>query len=193
MAKLKEEGKVRYIGVSNFNVAQMKRAQSISPITSLQPPYAVVRRGIEAEILPFCDEEKIGVIVYSPMYAGLLTGSMTKERVRNFLPEDWRTTLPGFQEPQLSRNFEVVELLRTIGNPHGRTPGEVAIAWTLNHPAVTGAIVGFRSPQQVVGIAGAGEFRLAASDLEEIARAVSEDGCLSSQPTIDKPALVHET
>jgi len=193
LAKLKKEGKVRYIGVSNFNVAQMKRAQSIAPITSLQPPYAVVRRGIEAEILPFCAQQKIGVIVYSPMYAGLLTGSMTKERVRNFLPEDWRTTLPGFQEPQLSRNFEVVELLRRIGNRHGRTPGEVAIAWTLNHPAVTGAIVGFRSPKQVTGIVSAGEFRLAASEVEEIAGAMSEDGCLSSEPTIDKAALLHET
>ena len=193
LAKLKKEGKVRYIGVSNFNVAQMKRAQSIAPITSLQPPYAVVRRGIEAEILPFCAQEKIGVIVYSPMYAGLLTGSMTKERVRNFLPEDWRTTLPGFQEPQLSRNLQVVELLRTIGNRHGRTPGEVAIAWTLNHPAVTGAIVGFRSPEQVAGIVSAGEFRLAASEVEEIARAMSGDGCLSGEPTIDKAALVHET
>lgn len=193
LAKLNQEGKVRYIGVSNFSVAQMKRAQSIAPITSLQPPYAVVRRGIEADILPFCAQEKIGVIVYSPMYAGLLTGSMTKERVRNFLPEDWRRTLPGFQEPQLSRNLRVAELLGMIGKRHGRTPGEVAIAWTLSHPAVTGAIVGFRSPQQVAGIVGAGEFRLEASEMDEIRRAVSEDGRLSSEPTIDKRAVVHET
>lgn len=173
LAKLKKEGKVRYIGVSNFNVMQMKRAQLIAPITSLQPPYAVVRREIEAEILPFSSSQNIGVIVYSPMYAGLLTGSMTKERVANFLSEDWRRSLPGFQEPQLSRNLSVVEVLRNIGQRHGRSPGEVAIAWTLNHPAVTGAIVGFRNREQVAGIAGAGEFRLQRSEVEEIARALS--------------------
>lgn len=173
LAKLKKEGKVRYIGVSNFDVMQMKRARLIAPITSLQPPYAVVRREIEAEILPFCASQNIGVIVYSPMYAGLLTGSMTKERVANFLSEDWRRSLPGFQEPQFSRNLSVVEVLRNIGQRHGRTPGEVAIAWTLNHPAVTGAIVGFRNREQVAGIAGAGEFRLQRSEVEEIARALS--------------------
>jgi len=168
LAKLKQEGKVRYIGVSNFSVAQMKRAQAIAPITSLQPPYAVVRRDIEHEILPFCLAQNIGVIVYSPMYAGLLTGSMTRERVANFLPEDWRRNLPGFKEPALSQNLQAVEILRAIGKRHGRTPGEVAIAWTLHHPAVTGAIVGFRSPQQVAGIVGAGQFRLQSAELQEI-------------------------
>lgn len=168
MARLKDEGKVRYIGVSNFSVAQMKRAQAIAPITSLQPPYAVVRREIEQEILPFCVSQNIGVIVYSPMYAGLLTGAMTKERVASFLPEDWRRNLPGFQEPALSRNLRLVDLLRTIGARHGRTPGEVAIAWPLNHRAVTGAIVGFRSRQQVTGIIGAAEFRLLASEIGDI-------------------------
>lgn len=168
LAKLKSEGKVRYIGVSNFDVTQMKRAQAIAPITSLQPPYAVARREIEKEILPFCSAENIGVIVYSPMYAGLLTGAMTKGRVANFLPEDWRRNLPGFKEPALSRNLRLVEFLRTIGARHGRSPGEVAIAWTLNHPAVTGAIVGFRNPQQVAGIIGAAEFRLLASEIQEI-------------------------
>jgi aryl-alcohol dehydrogenase-like predicted oxidoreductase len=168
LARLKAEGKVRYIGVSNFNVAQMKRAQAIAPITSLQPPYAVMRREIEKEILPFCTRENIGVIVYSPMYAGLLTGAMTKERVASFLPEDWRRNLPGFREPALSRNLRLVEVLRAIGRRNGRTPGEVAIAWTLNHPAVTGAIVGFRNVQQVAGIVGAGEFRLSANEINEI-------------------------
>ena len=169
LAKLKNEGKVRYIGVSNFNVDQMKRAQAIAPITSLQPPYAIVRRQIEDHILPFCAAQNIGVIVYSPMYAGLLTGSMTKERVANFLAEDWRKSLPGFQEPHLSRNLRLVEMLRSIGRRHGRTPGEVAIAWTLHHPAVTGAIVGFRNSQQVSGIAGAATFRLLPSEMEESA------------------------
>src|SRR5579864_8081640 len=159
LAKLKQEGKVRYIGVSNFSVAQMKRAQAIAPITSLQPPYAVVRRDIEHEILPFCLTQNIGVIVYSPMYAELLTGSMKRERVAKFLPEDWRRNLPGFKEPALSRSLQVVELLRAIGQRHGRTPGEVAIAWTLHNPAVTGAIVGVRSPKQVAGVIGAAAFR----------------------------------
>ncbi len=168
VAKLKKEGQVRHIGVSNFDVKQMKRAQAVAPITSLQPPYAVARREIEKEILPYCAAENIGVIVYSPMYAGLLTGAMTKERVANFLPEDWRRNLAGFKEPALSRNLRLVEFLRAIGARHGRTPGEVAIAWTLNHPAVTGAIVGFRNPQQVAGIIGAAEFRLLASEIQEI-------------------------
>jgi aryl-alcohol dehydrogenase-like predicted oxidoreductase len=168
LARLKEEGKVRYIGVSNFSVGQMKRAQAIAPITSLQPPYAVVRREIERDILPFCLQQQIGVIVYSPMYAGLLTGAMTRERVANFLAEDWRKNLPGFQEPALSRNLQLVAHLREIGKRHGRTPGEVAIAWTLNHPAVTGAIVGFRSKRQVEGIIGAAEFRPSPGEIAEI-------------------------
>jgi aryl-alcohol dehydrogenase-like predicted oxidoreductase len=175
LARLKEEGKVRHIGVSNFSVEQMKRAQAIAPITSLQPPYAVVRREIEQEILPFCLYQNIGVIVYSPMYAGLLTGAMTRERVANFLPEDWRRNLPGFQEPELSRNLRVVEYLREIGRRHGRTPGEVAIAWTLKHPAVTAAIVGFRSPQQVQGIIGAAQFRLNPSEIAEIEAAIRQE------------------
>ena len=175
LARLKQEGKVRYIGVSNFSVAQVKRAQAIAPITSLQPPYAVVRREIESEILPFCLQQNIGVIVYSPMYAGLLTGAMTRERVENFLAEDWRRNLPGFQEPALSRNLRVVERLRTIGKRHGRSSGEVAIAWTLNHPAVTGAIVGFRSRQQVDGIVGAAEFRLSRAEIQEIEDLLREE------------------
>ena len=168
LARLKEEGKVRWIGVSNFSVEQMKRAQAIAPITSLQPPYAIVRREIEREILPFCHSQNIGVIVYSPMYAGLLTGAMTRERVSNFLPEDWRRNLPGFKEPALSHNLRIVEHLREIGRRHGRSAGEVAIAWTLNHPAVTGAIVGFRSVQQVEGIIGAADFRLNRSELSQL-------------------------
>lgn len=175
LARLKQEGKVRYIGVSNFSVAQMKRAQAIAPITSLQPPYAVVRREIEKDILPFCADQNLGVIVYSPMYAGLLTGAMTKERVASFLPQDWRRNLPGFKEPALSRNLRVVEQLRSIGKRRGRIPGEVAIAWTLHHPAVTGAIVGFRSPKQVSGIVGASEFRLQPDEIREIDDIIAAD------------------
>jgi aryl-alcohol dehydrogenase-like predicted oxidoreductase len=174
LARLKEEGKVRYIGVSNFNVAQMKRAQAIAPITSLQPPYSLVTRQIEAEILPYAQSNNIGVIAYSPMGAGLLTGAMTKARAANLTDEDWRRRLPNFQEPLLSRNLRLVEFLREIGARHGRTPGQVAIAWVLNHPAVTGAIVGFRSPQQVAGILGASDFRLAQSEVAEIETAIQQ-------------------
>jgi len=168
LARLRTEGKIRYIGVSNFSVSQMLRAQTIAPITSLQPPYSIVTREIEKEILPFTSHNNIGVIVYSPMSAGLLTGAMTRERVANFTAEDWRRNLPNFQEPLLSRDLELVERLHEIGNRHGRTPGEVAIAWTLNNPAVTGAIVGFRSVKQVSGIIGAAQFRLLPSDMSEI-------------------------
>lgn len=175
LARLQLEGKVRYIGVSNFSVPQMRRAQTIAPITSLQAPYSIVTREIENEILPFSAQNNIGVIVYSPMSAGLLTGAMTCERVANFTAEDWRRNLPNFKEPLLSQNLKIVERLREIGNRHGRTPGEVAIAWTLNYPAVTGAIVGFRSAKQVSGIIGAMEFRLAASEIFEIENALKQE------------------
>jgi aryl-alcohol dehydrogenase-like predicted oxidoreductase len=174
LARLQQAGKVRYIGVSNFSVPQLRRAQTIAPLTSLQPPYSIVTREIENEILPFAVENNIGVIVYSPMSAGLLTGAMTRERVANFTTEDWRRNLPNFKEPLLSRNLKLVERLREIGNRHGRTPGEVAIAWTLNHPAVTGAIVGFRSAKQVRGIVGAMDFRLTASEVLEIENALRQ-------------------
>lgn len=174
LLRLKQEGKVRYIGVSNFSVPQMQRAQKLAPITSLQPPYSIVTRAIEKEILPFAARNNIGVIVYSPMSAGLLTGAMTHERVANFAAEDWRRNLPNFREPLLSRNLRLVERLRTIGKRHERSPGEVAIAWTLNPPAVTAAIVGFRNVQQVTGIVGAAEFRLPANEMTEIENALSE-------------------
>ena len=168
LAKLKEEGKVRYIGVSNFNVSQLKRAQAIAPVTSLQPPYSLLARGVEKEILPYCAEQNIGVIVYAPMRSGLLSGAMTRERAGALREDDWRRRDADFQEPNLSRNLQLVELLRSIGKRHGRTPGEVAIAWTLRHPAVTAAIVGLRRPEQVSGIIGAAEFRLSPEEVGEI-------------------------
>src|SRR4029077_2935110 len=174
LARLQSEGKVRYIGVSNFSVSQMERALAIAPITSLQPPYSIVTREIEHDILPFTQRHNVGVIVYSPMSAGLLTGAMTRERVANFAAEDWRKNLPNFQEPLLSRNLKLVEHLREIGNRHGRTPGEVAIAWTLHNPAVTGAIVGFRSAKQVLGIIGAVDFRLSTGEVTEIENALQQ-------------------
>jgi aryl-alcohol dehydrogenase-like predicted oxidoreductase len=175
LARLQTEGKVRYIGVSNFNVSQMKRAQAIAPITSLQPPYSMITREIEGEILPFTRRNHLGVIVYSPMSAGLLTGAMTPERVAKFAAEDWRRNLPNFQEPLLSRNLKLVEQLRGIGARHGRTPGEVAIAWTLDNPAVTAAIVGFRSAKQVSGIIRSAEFRLLPSEMAEIEDALRRE------------------
>ena len=147
LAKLKEEGKVRWIGVSNFTAAQMKRAQAIAPITSLQPPYSMLSPEIEESILPHAAANNIGVLVYSPMKSGLLSGAMTRERVAALPDDDFRRRTPNFQEPKLSRNLELVELLRAIGGRHGRTPGEVAIAWALRQPAVTAAIVGLRSPK----------------------------------------------
>lgn len=175
LAKLQQEGKVRYIGVSNFSVSQMKRAQAIAPITSLQPPYSLVTREVEEEVLPYARKENIGVIVYSPMSAGLLTGAMTKERVANFTAQDWRRNLPNFREPLLSRNLRLVEHLRTIGKRHRRSPGEVAIAWTLKNPAVTGTIVGFRSPTHVQGVIGAAQFRLTPEEIKAIEAALNEE------------------
>jgi aryl-alcohol dehydrogenase-like predicted oxidoreductase len=168
MARLKEQGKVRWIGVSNFHVQQLKRAQKIAPITSLQPPYSLLVRKIEAEILPFAKENNIGIIVYSPMRAGLLTGKMTKERAQNLPADDWRRRDKDFQEPNLSRNLELVDLLKNIGARHGKAPGEVALAWVLANPAVTGAIVGLRRADQLNGTIGALDFRLTSEELSEI-------------------------
>lgn len=173
LAKLKEQGKVRYIGVSNFNVAQMKRVQKIAPITSLQPPYSLLRRDIEAEILSFCKQNNIGVINYSPMVSGLLTGKMTAERVKNLPEDDWRRRSPNFNEPKLSKNLKLVELLREIGRQHGVEPGVVAIAWTLRHPAITAAIVGARRPDQIDGILPAAKFRLNEGEIARIEKFLS--------------------
>jgi len=168
MARLKEEGKVRYIGVSNFNVEQMRRIMRIAPIDSLQPPYSLVDRDTERDLLPFCQENNIGVIVYSPMASGLLTGSMTRERIANLPDDDWRKQDARFHEPQLSHNLALVEKLNEIGFTHNLSPGIVAIAWTLHQPAVTGAIVGVRSPEQIENLLPAAEFRLSDVELAEI-------------------------
>ncbi len=168
MAELQREGKVRAIGVSNFNVEQMRRAQKIAPITSLQPPYSLLDREIEAEILPFAASNQIGVIAYSPMASGLLTGKMSRARVAAFPQDDWRRRSEWFTEPQLTRNLDLVETLREVGARHGRTAGEVAIAWTLRRPEVTGAIVGARRPEQLDGVIGAGLFRLTPEEIAEI-------------------------
>jgi aryl-alcohol dehydrogenase-like predicted oxidoreductase len=176
LARLREQGKIRWIGVSNFSVEQMKRAQKIAPITNLQPPYSMLRAAIEEEVLPFVQANGIGVINYSPMVSGLLTGKMTAERVAAFPADDWRKRAVEFNEPRLSRNLRLVELLREIGSGHDVTPGVVAVAWTLHHPAITAVIVGGRSPQQVEELAPALTFRL---NEEEYARI---NGFLAANP-----------
>jgi len=168
MAQLQREGKARWIGVSNFNLEQLKLAQSIAPITSLQPPYSLVHPEAEREILPFCQAQGIGVIVYSPMASGLLTGAMTPERIARLPENDWRKHDEDFNEPLLSAHLAVVERLRAIGLRRGCTPGQVAVAWTLHNPAVTGAIVGARRPEQVGEMADAAAIELTPAELREI-------------------------
>jgi aryl-alcohol dehydrogenase-like predicted oxidoreductase len=168
MADLQREGKVRWIGVSNFSVAQMERAMKIAPITSNQPPYSMLNRAVEPEILPFCKKNNIGVINYAPMHSGLLTGAMTKERVAAFPQDDFRRNAKNYQEPLLSRNLAVADLLKTIGGRHNVTAGVVAIAWTLHNDAITAAIVGGRSAKQVEGVISAASFRLTEAEYAEI-------------------------
>jgi aryl-alcohol dehydrogenase-like predicted oxidoreductase len=168
MAQLQKEGKIRWIGVSNFNVDEMRRAQAIAPITSLQPPYSLVRREVEHEILPYCQAARIGVIVYSPMASGLLTGAMTRERAAHLPTSDWRSRDVEFREPQLSKNLALVERLREIGKRYGRPPGQVAIAWALRDLTVTGAIVGARNAKQVEGNVGAAGLFLSDEEIAEI-------------------------
>ncbi|MGA7236029.1 MAG: aldo/keto reductase [Bryobacteraceae bacterium] len=170
LAKLKQEGKVRWIGVSNFNAQQMERIAKIAPITSLQPPYSAISPEIEKETLPYCERHNIGVIVYSPMKSGLLTGKMTRERVNAFPADDFRRKALGFQEPNLTRNLQLQDLMQRIGERHGRSAGEAAIAWVLRNPAVTAAIVGMRSAEQARGVLGALEFRLSDEEIVEIER-----------------------
>jgi aryl-alcohol dehydrogenase-like predicted oxidoreductase len=165
LAELKEQGLVRHIGVSNFDVDQLRRIQGIAPVESLQPPYSLVARDVEEEILPFAESEGIGVIVYSPMGSGLLTGKMTRERIESLPEDDWRKNNDRFREPQLGRNLALVDRLRTVADRHGTTPGAIAIAWTLLNPAVDGAIVGFRHPDQVDPLVNSGSIELSPQDI----------------------------
>ncbi|MBL8176978.1 MAG: aldo/keto reductase [Bryobacterales bacterium] len=168
LLQLQAEGKVRWIGVSNFSAAQMKRAQALGPVTSLQPPYSLVSREVETEILPHALATGIGTIVYSPMKAGLLSGAMTRERALSLPEDDWRRRNPAFQEPQLTRNLKLAGVLGAIAARHGRTTGQAAIAWVLRHPAVTAAIVGMRNAAQVDGVIGAAGFRLSPEEIAEV-------------------------
>jgi aryl-alcohol dehydrogenase-like predicted oxidoreductase len=174
MADLQKQGKVRWIGVSNFSVEQMERVGKIAPITSNQPPYSMLNRAVEPAILPYCQKNNIGVINYAPMHSGLLTGAMTKERVANLTSDDFRRKAKNYQEPLLSRNLAVADFLSTIGKKHNVSAGVVAIAWTLHHPAITAAIVGGRNAKQVEGVIPAATFRLSEEEFAEIQAYLAE-------------------
>jgi aryl-alcohol dehydrogenase-like predicted oxidoreductase len=168
LAELKEEGLVRHIGVSNFSARQLRQIQQIAPVETLQPPYSLVARDVEEHLLPFAERERIGVIVYSPMGSGLLTGAMTRERIQSLPDDDWRKHSERFQEPQLSEHLALVERLQTVADQHDATPGAIAVAWTLRNPAVDGAIVGFRRPDQVDPVITAAHIELGDDDVATI-------------------------
>jgi aryl-alcohol dehydrogenase-like predicted oxidoreductase len=170
LAELKAEGLVRHIGVSNFGVEQLRRIQQIAPVETLQPPYSLIARESEEEILPFAEREQIGVIVYSPMGSGMLTGAMTRERLAALPDDDWRKHDPRFQEPGLSDHLALVERLRTVADRNETSVGAVAVAWTLTNPAVDGAIVGFRRPEQIDPIVDAANLELGDDDVTYIER-----------------------
>jgi aryl-alcohol dehydrogenase-like predicted oxidoreductase len=174
MAALQKEGKVRWIGASNFSVAQLERVMKIAPVTSHQPPYSMINRNYETENLLFCKEHGIGVLNYAPMHSGLLTGKMSKERVANFPENDFRRNSKSYQEPALSRNLALADLLKEIGARHKVVAGVVAIAWTLHNPAITSAIVGGRSAAQVEEILPAATFRLSEDEYSEIGKFLAE-------------------
>ncbi|HEX3803697.1 MAG TPA: aldo/keto reductase [Solirubrobacteraceae bacterium] len=168
LVELKQQGLVRHIGVSNFNVEQLRRVAQIAPVETLQPPYSLVAREVETEILPYVEREGIGVIAYSPMGSGLLSGGMSRERIADFPDDDWRKRDANFSEPLLSRHLALVDRLRVVGERYRTLPGAVAVAWVLAHPAVDGAIVGFRRPDQVDQIMAAASLDLTAGDIDEI-------------------------
>ena len=158
-----------------FSVEQMERISSISPISTLQPPYSAVNTSVQNEILPYCLDNNIGTIVYSPMQSGLLTGKMTKERVDNFPVDDWRRRADFYQEPRLSRNLALADLMGQIGKENRRTTATVAIAWTLRLESVTAAIVGARHPDQIDDIIGALDFRLSVEDVARIDQFITKN------------------
>jgi aryl-alcohol dehydrogenase-like predicted oxidoreductase len=168
LAELRQDGLVRHIGVSNFDVEQLRRIQQIAPVETLQPQYSLIERDVERELLPYAEHEGIGAIVYSPMGSGLLTGKMTRERIGSLADDDWRKRDPRFQEPQLSDHLALVERLKRVAERHGTTAAAIAVAWALRNPAVDGAIVGFRRPDQVDPILPASNLELTDEDVAEI-------------------------
>ena len=167
-AELRDQGLVRHIGVSNFDVEQLGRIQQIAPVETLQPQYSLIERGVERQILPFAEHNGIGVIAYSPMGSGMLSGAMTRERVANLPEDDWRAHDQRFNEPQLSQNLDLVERLKNVAERHDTTPGAIAVAWALHNPAIDGAIVGFRRPDQVDPILPAATLELTDEDAAEL-------------------------
>jgi aryl-alcohol dehydrogenase-like predicted oxidoreductase len=174
LEKLQTEGKVRWIGVSNFSVAQMERASKIAPIASLQPNYSLLMPGVQDEVLPYCGKKDIGVIAYSPMGSGMLTGTMTRARIASLPQDDWRRNNRHYNEPLLTRSMKLVELVNEIAASHGRTPGEVALAWVLRLSTVTGAIVGVRRPGQLRELVGAADLHLTLDDDSKLARFLAD-------------------
>jgi len=168
IADLIQEGKVRYGGVSNFSAEQLKRVQAIHPVASLQPPYNMLRREVEEELLPYCAANDVGVIAYSPMQSGLLTGKFTRDHVERLPDKDWRKQNPRFQEPELGASLALVERLHPIAERNDRTAAQLAIAWVLRRPEVTAAIVGARRPSQIEETAPAGDWVLSEEDIAEI-------------------------
>jgi aryl-alcohol dehydrogenase-like predicted oxidoreductase len=172
LAELRERGKIRHLGASNFSVEQLERVGRIVPATSLQPPYSMILRDVEGEILPYCRRQGIGVLVYSPMASGLLTGAMTRERIRELPDDDWRKSNKEFKEPRLTRNLKLADAVGAVAAGRGRTAAEIAIAWTLRHPAVTAAIAGARRPEQVDGVIGAAEIELTEAEIGDLEAAM---------------------
>ncbi len=170
LVRLKEEGKVRYIGVSNFGVELLERCQAIHPVQSLQPPYNMVHREVEREILPWCQAHEVGVIAYSPLQSGLLTGKFTRDFLQTLPEDDWRRKQTHFlfRETLFSRALEFVDGIRPIAEKHGKTVAQLAIAWVLMHPAITGAIVGARRPDQIEQNVGGAGWRIPEEDMQAI-------------------------
>ncbi len=168
IARLVEEGKVRYAGVSNFSVDQIRRVSKIHPVASLQPPYSMLERGVENELLDYCLQNEIGVVAYSPMQAGLLTGKFTRQRLAALPPDDWRRKNDHFKEPRFSANLKLVDKLEVLADRSGRTLAELAISWVLRRPEVTSAIVGARRPDQIEGTFQAADRELTSAEIDEI-------------------------
>ena len=172
LQELKSRGKIRYLGVSNFSLEQLERVRPLAEITSQQPPYSLVVPQADEEILPYCQEHGIGVINYSPMASGLLSGKMSRERLRSLPDDDWRKHNKRFKEPEVTVNLKLADALAKIGSRRGRSAGEMAIAWTLQHPAVTAAIVGMRAPEQVDGLIHAAEIELTEDENQILERLI---------------------
>ncbi len=176
MARLQKQGKVRYIGVCNFNTEQLDHIRKIAPVTSLQPPYSMIRRNTEKELLPYCKKHNIGVVAYSPMQRGMLTGKFNKEYLATLAPDDHRLRMPEFTEPQFSANMELAAKLKPIAERNGKTAAQLAIAWVLRRPEITAAIVGARKPSQIAETAPAADWNLSQTDIAEIEKLLAERG-----------------